>query len=111
MFFGGFLINISDEFKLKPSTLLQYNTSSVFQYDINLSAILLRDGLLSVGASYRANDALVGIVEVQLNTQLRIGYSYDYSLNPLVNYTGGSHEITIRYEFKYIVQALNPRFF
>ena len=111
MFFGGILINVYDDFKLKPSTLLEYNTNSTFQYNLNLNAILLKDGILSVGASYRPSDAIVGLVEFQLNTQLRIGYSYDYSLSSLVNYSGGTHEITIRYEFKYIVKALNPRFF
>lgn len=111
MFFGGCLINVSDGFKLKPSTLIQYALNSTFQYDLNINAILLKDGILSFGTSYRANNAIVGIVEVQLNTQLKIGYSYDYNLNTLGTYSGGSHEITIRYEFKYIVNALNPRFF
>jgi type IX secretion system PorP/SprF family membrane protein len=111
MFFGGCLINVTDEFKLKPSALLQYTLNSGFQYDLNLNAILLKDGLLSVGTSYREKDAIAGMVEVQLNTQLRIGYSYDFTINTPGNYSGGTHEITIRYEFKYIVNALNPRFF
>jgi type IX secretion system PorP/SprF family membrane protein len=107
---GGGLINISDNFKLKPSTLIRYSVSTPVLFDLNISAFLLKDGILSVGASYREKDALVGLIEVQLNPQLRIGYSYDYSFSALGN-SGGSHEITLRYEFKYIVNALNPRFF
>ena len=102
---GGGLITISDNFKLKPSTLIRYSVSTPVLYDLNISAFLLKDGILSVGASYREKDALVGLIEVQLNPQLRVGYSYDYSFSALGNYSGGSHEITLRYEFKYIVNA------
>lgn len=111
LFNAGCLINVNEYFKLKPSTLIQYTLSSPVQCDLNLNAYVLKDGILSIGASYRINEAVVGIVEFQLNTQLRIAYSYDYTLSALGNYSSGSHEITIRYEFKYIVNALNPKFF
>ena len=32
--------------------------------------------------------------------QLRVGYSYDFTISPLLGATGGSHEISVMYEFK-----------
>jgi type IX secretion system PorP/SprF family membrane protein len=108
---AGALFNVSDNFKIKPSTLLRYTANSPFQYDINCNFILLKDGKFWIGASYRHNEAFVGLVEFQINTQFRLGYSYDYTLGDLSKYNSGSHEIVLRYEFRYILKALNPKYF
>jgi len=108
---AGMLVNVNDNFKIKPSTLVKYMANNPMQYDLNCNFIFLKDGRLWLGASYRSNDALVGLFEFQLNTQLRLGYSYDYSLGGLSKYNSGSHEIMLRYEFRYILKALNPKYF
>ena len=108
---GGYLFPVNEFLRIKPSTLLRYSINSTLQYDLNLNAILLRDASLWIGASYRVKDAVVGILEYQINTQLRTGLSYDYTLSALSKYSSGSVEFSVRYEFKYIVKALNPRFF
>jgi type IX secretion system PorP/SprF family membrane protein len=108
---AGALFNVSDYLKIKPSTLLRYHANSPFQYDLNCSFILLKDGKFWVGASYRNKEAFVGLLEFQINTQFRLGYSYDYSLGDLSKYNSGSHEIMLRYEFRYILKALNPKYF
>jgi Bacteroidetes-specific putative membrane protein len=108
---GGMLINVSDNFKLKPSTLIKYVANSPVQYDLNCNFIFFRDGKFWLGASYRNQEALVGMFELQINTQLRLGYSYDYTLSELSKYNSGSHEIMLRYEFRYILKALNPKYF
>jgi type IX secretion system PorP/SprF family membrane protein len=107
----GILIRVNDYFKIKPSTLLRYLANSPIQYDLNCNAILFKEEVLWLGASYRAGDAIVGLVEYQFNPQIRIGYAYDYSLGPLSKYNSGSHEIMFRYEFKYKINATNPRYF
>lgn len=106
---GGYLLSISDNFKLKPSTLLKYQYGEI-QADLNNNFILFNDRLW-LGASYRLSKAVVGIIEVQVNNQLKVGYSYDYSLGDLSAYNDGSHEIFLRYEFKYKVETFNPRYF
>jgi type IX secretion system PorP/SprF family membrane protein len=111
LFTTGVLLNINDNFKIKPSTLLKYVANSPFQYDLNCYFIFLKEGKLWFGTSYRSNDAIVGLFEFQLNTQWRLGYSYDYSLGGLSKYNNGSHEIMLRYEFRYIVKGLNPKYF
>jgi hypothetical protein len=40
-----------------------------------------------------------------------IGYSYDYPLGAMSNFSKASHEVVLRYEFNYKVSAANPRYF
>jgi type IX secretion system PorP/SprF family membrane protein len=111
MLSGGYLFWITNNFKLKPSTLIRYYTHSPVQFDLNLNAILLKDGMLWLGASYRNKDAIVGLAEVQMGTKWRLGLSYDYPLGPLTNYTSGTIEVMVRMELITVVKTLNPRFF
>jgi type IX secretion system PorP/SprF family membrane protein len=108
---SGYLIWVNNKFKLKPSTLLRYHANSPFQFDCNLNAILLKDGLLWLGLSYRYKEALVGLVEVQMGTKWRLGFSYDYTLGKLSGYNMGSIEIMLRMELISVVKTINPLFF
>ncbi len=108
---GGYLFWISSNFKLKPSTLIRYHANSPLQFDLNLNSILLKDGMLWLGISYRNQDALVGLVEVQMGTKWRLGLSYDYSLGPISKYSSGTIEAMLRMELITVVKTINPRFF
>lgn len=46
----------------------------------------------------QAGDAVIGLVGIKTE-QLRIGYSYDFTISNLVSSTGGAHEISLTYEF------------
>ena len=48
--------------------------------------------------SWQAGDAIIGLVGIKLD-QLRIGYSYDFTISNLINSTGGAHEISLTFEF------------
>ncbi|WP_234733142.1 PorP/SprF family type IX secretion system membrane protein [Tellurirhabdus bombi] len=118
---AGFVIGLGPSLKLKPSILAKYAESSPLGFDGNLNLwIADRVGL---GVSYRrnqfntfggsTNDAIVGIVEIQLSDQLRLGYAYDRMLNNLRTVGGqNSHEFMLRYEFGYGKnKILTPRYF
>lgn len=61
------------------------------------------------GLSFRLNDAVAAMLQYRVNDQFLVGYSYDYSLSRLRNYNSGSHEIVLRYDFGYTVNAQSPR--
>lgn len=105
---GGLVVG-NGGFKVKPSFLIKYNEKNPMQADANIAFIL--SDLIWIGATYRIEDALVGLIKIQLSDQLRIGYTYDYSLGQLSNYHNGSHEIALIYDFRYRVRAVNPRYF
>ena len=51
------------------------------------------------GVSYRAGDALIGIVGVELFNGIRLGYSYDFTISDIGKSSSGSHEFMINYCF------------
>lgn len=114
IFSAGGLFSLSDMLKFKPSTLISYSlqaTKRLMQLDIN-GNFIIRD-LLWVGGSWRTTEkVVVGILQVQLDPQLMIGFSYDYPVGELSSYSkGGSAEFILRYEFGSKVSAANPRYF
>lgn len=107
---GGYVFELNDKLKLKPSTLIKYVKEAPVEADINLS--LFYDETICFGLSYRTNDAIIAIIEYQANKRFRVGYSYDFTLTEIGNYSTGSHEIMIGYDFgKDLVNVKTPRFF
>jgi type IX secretion system PorP/SprF family membrane protein len=90
-------VNVNEDIKVKPSTMLKAVSGSPIQADFNTN-VWIKD-LIGVGASYRTGDAVIGMLELQANESIKIGYAYDMSISPLKNYNNGSHEILVRYEF------------
>src|SRR5664280_1504759 len=113
IFSAGGLITFSQAFKFKPSVLIDYSfdkTKKLTQLDLNANFII--GDLIWIGGSWRTSEQVaVGILQVQLNPQLMIGFSYDYPVGRMNNYSNGSSEFIIRYEFGYKVSAANPRYF
>jgi type IX secretion system PorP/SprF family membrane protein len=103
---SGYIFDLNKKIKFFPSTLLQYSVIGKFQYDIN--ALFCYINKFWLGASYRNNRSIAGLFQFQPNNQLRIAYTYDFDFNKLGKYSNGSHEIMLRYEFHFKVNALNP---
>lgn len=97
-----------ENFHIRPSVYIRYQNNKGMQVDIN-SVFVIND-LLKVGAGYRFSDELVGMVDCQLNQQLRIGYAYDYAMGQLSDYNSGSHEIILQYDFSYFIDAKDPHY-
>ena len=93
----GTVLKISDDLNLKPSVLMKSVSGAPIQFDFN-SNLWLQDRI-AIGFSYRTGDAIMGMLEYQLNEKLRFGYSYDYTISKLNPYNLGTHEAMIRYEF------------
>ncbi|SFN02998.1 type IX secretion system membrane protein, PorP/SprF family [Chitinophaga sp. YR627] len=109
-FIAGYVFDLNEDLKLKPSTLVKAVRGAPVQVDINAN-LWIRD-VISVGASYRTGDAICGLAEVQINDQFRLGYAYDHTVSKLVKYNQGTHEIMLRYEFGWEKgRVLSPRYF
>jgi type IX secretion system PorP/SprF family membrane protein len=113
IFSSGALFSFSDFLKFKPSLLVNYSldkTKKLTQMDINGNFIL--GDLIWVGGSWRTTEkVVVGILQVQLNPQLMLGFSYDYPVGTMSSYAKGSMEFILRYEFGSKISAANPRYF
>ena len=51
------------------------------------------------GVSYRAGDALIGIIGFELYNGIRLGYAYDFTISDIRKNSSGSHEFMVNYCF------------
>ncbi|RLD68193.1 MAG: hypothetical protein DRI84_00265 [Bacteroidetes bacterium] len=109
---AGAAIDLSDNFQLRPTTLIKMSSSAPIEID--LTAMFVYDNRFSMGIMGRSGDAVGLLVGVNILPQLEIGYSFDWSFtNETHVYNGGSHEIFIRYDFIYktTTKIHSPRYF
>ena len=105
----GYIFSLSPKLKFSPSTLVTISPGEKLLYDINAHFILF--DRVWLGATYRNNSSFAGLLQFAVNNQLRVAYTYDYDFNELRRYSNGSHEIMIRYEFRYKINVVNPLIF
>lgn len=109
-FTSGYVFDLNEDFKFKPSFLVKAVRGAPIEGDLN-ATIWIKE-FIGLGAQYRTNADVSGLLEVQLNKQLRFGYAYDHSITRLRNFNSGSHEIMLRYEFGFEKdKVVSPRFF
>lgn len=96
---GGKFDLAESKVKLMPSILVKKVRNVDFQTDVNLVASFLKEQLLT-GLTYRAGTGgNLGIILGTKYNSLQFIYTYDVYMDEFQNYNGGSHEITINFEF------------
>ncbi|WP_111706663.1 PorP/SprF family type IX secretion system membrane protein [Lutibacter citreus] len=92
-FSSGYVFDLNDTFKLKPSVMFRAVNGSPLSTDI--SASILWNDKLEFGISHRVDASISGLFQIRLMDNLKIGYSYDAVTSKLSNYNNGSHEFSI----------------
>jgi tetratricopeptide (TPR) repeat protein len=106
----GFVVNLNQDLALKPSMLVKAVSGAPTEFDFN--ANLWIQNTISFGFSYRTGDAIVGMAELQLSKQLRLGYAYDKTFSNLGSVNSGTHELMLRMEFgSSNGKVASPRYF
>ncbi len=96
--------------KFKPSILAKYTPGTPLQFDFNAHFLLANR--LWLGASFRTEDAIVGMVQLQALQWLRIGYAYDYITSDINRYASASHEFLLGLDLNFKRKAMvSPRYF
>ena len=108
---GGYVFTLSPDLKLKPNFLLKGVEGAPIQVDLN--ANLLIKETVWIGASYRWDESIAAILEIDFSDKIRFGYSYDFAgRNNLGPFNNGSHEFLISYRFiKDNGVTVTPRYF
>jgi len=107
---SGGILGTRGELKFRPSFMIKYAANAPIQYDLNINMLI--SDIIWVGASYRSSDAVVLLLEYQVNKKLRVGYSYDLTLTEMRTYSSGSHEIILGYDFGFnVLKMKTPRYF
>jgi len=107
---AGYVFELSENLDFKPSTMLKAVPGSPLSID--LAANFLINQRFELGVAYRFDDAINGLVSFLVTDDLRMGYSYDYTLTNLGDFNNGSHEIFMQYDVNLSRKNLkSPRFF
>lgn len=106
---SGCVLDFSDEIKVKPSFILKYLYNSPLS--VNLSNVLYYKNFLGLGLGYTYRSSLQVFADLRLNEQFYFGYGYEYALSRIRHYATGSHEVMLRYLFRYKINASNARYF
>ncbi len=109
-FATGYVTDLSENIKFKPSIMVKAVANSPIEMDLN--ANFLFNELIWIGAGYRTGDAVSAMFGIQLSKNLRINYSYDYTLSALQQFNSGSHEFTLQYGLSFEKdKIISPRYF
>lgn len=108
-FITGYVFDIGDNFKMKPSILTKAVEGAPLQVDGSLNFLIYDK--LTLGAAYRWDAAWSAMAGFQLSNSIFLGYAYDMETTRLKNYNSGSHEIFLRFELFNNSKMLTPRFF
>ena len=116
--YGGTTVNFSEDFDLTPSAIVR-RSDAPMQVDIN---VIAGYKIFSFGPIIRMNfvednggfDSMGFLIGVRfLDKKLHLGYLYEYPLSELNLSTVQTHEISLRYRFKFKGDELlvSPRYF
>lgn len=94
-FIGGYVFDIGDRTQFKPAFLVNYINGQPVH--VNLSTNFMFIDALTIGASYRFDNAFSGLAGFQISNSLFLGYAYDYNTNGLGEFAGGSHEAILKF--------------
>ncbi|APX99969.1 type IX secretion system PorP/SprF family membrane protein [Lacinutrix venerupis] len=110
---GGYVFELNENLKLKPSTLFKVTNGAPISFDINANLLFFEKFWIGGGYRYNQDTSTIGaLADFQVSQQLRIGYTYEYFLSDLRPYTSGTHEILLMFEvYKPRKRIKSPRYF
>lgn len=102
---GGYKFDIGDDFQIEPGILFKFVTPAPLQVDPMVRLIWKKQ--LWIGGVYRAmfgvdgmqSNAASAMLGFTYKKNLQIGYSYDFAMSNLNNYSNGTHELMLGVKF------------
>ena len=84
--------------KLTPSMMMRYVNGASFSVDFTATTVI--DKVFHLGATYRTDNSLAGLVKFNVASNWFLGFAYEYSLrSELLGRTIGSNEFYLQYKF------------
>lgn len=107
---GGYVFDLSENTELKPSFLLKSAFDAPTSFDVNLNARFYKK--FEIGASYRLDDSISGLINFAVTPSFRIGYAYDSVSSDIRAYAPASHEIMFLVDLNFNRSiSRSPRYF
>ena len=108
---AGVVLELNPNLKFRPSVLARLVEGAPNSLDVTGSFIFADK--FWIGGYYRYQESLGILLDYNFTPQLKVGYSYDFTLTELQDYNSGSHEISITYDFIFndAKKIKSPRYF
>ncbi|GAB5416493.1 MAG: type IX secretion system membrane protein PorP/SprF [Crocinitomicaceae bacterium] len=90
---AGYRFDLNSDWTMMPSALVKLIPPAPTTIEGSLQFEYKR--WLWFGASYRHNDAIVGMLGCNLSDRFKLGYSFDFSTTEFNNYSSGGHEVIL----------------
>ena len=94
---GGYEFELNSNWQIKPAALIKFDKIGTIP-QLELNGLVVYNQRFWGGLSTRFGDAIVALVGFNLNEKIKIGYSYDFTLNKLAQASSGSHEFFLSYD-------------
>lgn len=95
---GGYNFTLSESVEFRPYTMIKYVGGSPLSVDINAAFRFF--SRFELGAAYRTDEAIIGLVVLDLADWATIGYAYEGSTRSEISgVSQGTHEILFRLNF------------
>lgn len=94
---GGYNFDLGPNFSLDPCVVAKYVFPAPLQFDFSARLLYLKKFWL--GGGYRTLDAAYAMIGYVYQNNLTFGYSYDYPITDIRNYSFGTNEIFIGIKF------------
>lgn len=95
-FTGGYVFDLSPSLRFKPAFMAKAVSGAPMAFDVTTNFLI--NERVELGAGYRFDDSVAGLVGFYITPTLRVGYSYDYTLTNMGNYNSGTHEIFLLFD-------------
>lgn len=92
---SGVVLDVNREVKVVPSVLLRIQEGNAVGMDLNTNVVL--SDILTIGASYRTENAVSVLMGLNFSENLSMGYSYDINTSDIGRYSDGTHEFMLNY--------------
>lgn len=108
---AGYVFTVSDMWKVKPAAMTKIVKGAPLTLDV--TANVLYNNKFELGAAYRLDDSVSGLMAINATKNLKIGYSYDHTLSNMGQFNSGTHEVFLLFNLDLLGRGYDksPRFF
>ncbi|MCK5538223.1 MAG: type IX secretion system membrane protein PorP/SprF, partial [Bacteroidales bacterium] len=107
---GGYVFDLKENLKYKPTFFYKMVNGAPPSFEIS-NTFIYKDKIW-LGAFWRVGDAIGTMLQYNINRNLKVGYSYDYSITELSSVSSGTHEVLLSYDLVFRANKIvTPRYF
>lgn len=95
---GGYIFNVSDNWDIKPQTMLKAVSGAPLSADFTMLAQY--SDKFEFGANYRLEESITGIATFVFSDFGKIGFAYEYATTDVADFNNGSFEIFAKFTIR-----------